>query len=278
MAGLPPGNRRPEKRVSAEIMTQPSNDQRPAYRATVEYDGTDYAGWQIQTGRPTVQGTLEIALAQVCGETIRVNGAGRTDAGVHARGQVIGFRSAWRHPAADLERAFNAVLPAAVAVRELALAAPGFHPRFSACSRLYRYTVWVGPVRAPLRARFAHHVRQPLDVAAMNAAAAHLVGWHDFATFGVDPEESSGRGNTRREVMQAQWRSTEDEDGAWYRFDIEANAFLRTMVRTVTAALLAVGRGDKKPTNVQEMLLAAERRLAPAAAPACGLCLVQVRY
>ena len=244
----------------------------------MEYDGTDYAGWQIQTGRPTVQGTLETALARVCCETIRISGAGRTDAGVHASGQVIGFRSAWRHPVADLERALNAVLPAAVAVRELAVAAPGFHPRFSARSRHYGYTVWVGSVRSPLRARFAHQVNQPLDLTAMNEAAAHLVGWHDFATFGVDPEGKAGRGNTRREVMQAQWRLTVDDEGVWYRFDIEANAFLRTMVRTIVATLLAVGRGERTSADVRDLLLAAERRLAPPPAPACGLCLVHVRY
>ncbi len=259
-------------------MMQPSDDQRPAFRATVEYDGTDYAGWQIQTNQPTVQGTLEIALAQVCRETVRVIGAGRTDAGVHASGQVIRFQSAWRHSLADLERACNAVLPASVAVRELALAAPAFHPRFSARSRHYCYTVWTGPVRSPLRSRFAHYVRQPLDLAALNEASACLIGRHDFATFGADPEEKAGRGNTQRTVLQAQWSLTAEEDGACYRFDIEANAFLRSMVRTLVATLLMVGRGERAPADVLGLLLAADRRLAAAPAPACGLCLVHVRY
>ena len=259
-------------------MMQPSDDQRPAFRATVEYDGTDYAGWQIQIGQPTVQGTLETALAQVCRETSRVIGAGRTDAGVHASGQVIRFQCVWRRPLADLERALNAVLPASVAVREVALAEPGFHPRFSARCRLYRYTVWAAAVRSPQRARFAHYVKQRLDLDAMNEAAATLVGWHDFATFGVDPEERAGRGNSRREVLQADWRTTPDDDGVWYRFDIEANAFLRTMVRTIVATLLAVGRGQRRSSEVLNLLLAADRRLAPPPAPACGLCLVHVRY
>ena len=100
----------------------------------------------------------------------------------------------------------------------------------------------------------------------------------DFATFGVDPEGKAGRGNTRREVMQAQWRLTVDDEGVWYRFDIEANAFLRTMVRTIVATLLAVGRGERTSADVRDLLLAAERRLAPPPAPACGLCLVHVRY
>ena len=205
-------------------------------------------------------------------------GAGRTDAGVHASGQVIRFSGAWRHSVADLERALNAVMPASVAVRELALAAPDFHPRFSARSRHYVYTVWVGKVRSPQRARFAHYVKQPLDLTAMNEAAATLVGWHDFATFGGDPEERAGRGNTRRDVMQAQWRVATDDEGIWYRFDIEANAFLRTMVRTIVATLLAVGRRERTPTDMVGLLLAADRRLAPPPAPACGLCLVHVRY
>lgn len=259
-------------------MMQPSDDQRPAFRATVEYDGTDYAGWQIQTNQPTVQGTLEIALAQVCRETVRVIGAGRTDAGVHASGQVIRFQSAWRHSLADLERACNAVLPAAVAVRELTLAAPDFHPRFSARSRHYGYTVWTGPVRSPLRRRFAHYVKQSLDLAALNEASAYLIGRHDFATFGADPEEKAGRGNTQRTVLQAQWGLTRAEDGDSYRFDIEANAFLRSMVRTLVATLLMVGRGERAPADLLELLLAADRRLAAAPAPACGLCLVHVRY
>ena len=112
----------------------------------------------------------------------------------------------------------------------------------------------------------------------MNEAAATLVGWYDFSTFGVDPEERAVRGNSRREVLQADWRTTPDDDGVWYRFDIEANAFLRTMVRTIGATLLAVGRGQRRSSEVLNLLLAADRRLAPPPAPACGLCLVHVRY
>ncbi len=205
-------------------------------------------------------------------------GAGRTDAGVHAAGQVIRFQATWRHTPGDLERALNAVLPPDVAVRAVELAPPGFHPRFSAHSRCYTYSVWAAPVRSPLRARYAHFVGQPLNLAAMNEAAAHLLGWHDFGAFGADPEERAGRGNTRREVMQAQWRAMSATDGVCYSFDIEANAFLRAMVRTVAATLLDVGRDRRTPDDVLRLLLAADRRLAPPPAPACGLCLVQVRY
>jgi tRNA pseudouridine38-40 synthase len=259
----------------AQLAGEPS-----AFRALVEYDGTNYAGWQVQTNRPTVQGTLETTIAQVTQQSVRVTGAGRTDAGVHASGQVIRFDVAWRHTPADMQRAINARLPADVAVHDLQTAAPGFHPRFSARSRAYRYTVWSGAVRSPLRARFAHYVRRPLDVDAMNVAAQLLVGWHDFATFGVDPEMGSGAGNTQRQVLRAIWQSEPDLTGEGHlvRFDIEANAFLRTMVRTIVAALLEVGSGRRTVEQFGSLLLAAQRGLAPPPAPACGLCLVEVTY
>ncbi len=254
--------------------------ERHAFRALVEYDGTNYAGWQVQANRPTVQGTLETSIWQITQQAVRVTGAGRTDAGVHARGQVIRFDVAWRHDLPALQRAINARLPADVAIRELQAAAPGFHPRFSARSRAYRYTVWSAAERSPLRARFAHYVRRPLDTQAMNAAARQLIGWHDFATFGVDPETGPGGGNTQRQVLHAGWQMAHGPEGTGrlYHFDIEANAFLRTMVRTVVAALLEVGTGRRSLEQFVTLLTAAQRRLAPPPAPACGLCLVEVKY
>lgn len=259
----------------AQLTGQPQ-----AFRALVEYDGTNYAGWQVQVDRPTVQGTLENSIAQVTQQLVRVTGAGRTDAGVHATGQVIRFDVVWRHTLADLQRAINARLPCDVALRELQVAAPSFHPRYSACSRVYRYTVWSAVTRSPLRARFAHYVRQPLDLTQMNAAAQHLLGWHDFATFGVDPEMGPAAGNTQRQVLRAVWQMEPDGAGTGYlyRFDIEANAFLRTMVRTIVAALLEVGSGRRTVEQFVTLLSAAQRRLAPPPAPACGLCLVEVMY
>ncbi len=251
-----------------------------AFRALVEYDGTNYAGWQVQVDRPTVQGTLENTITQVTQQSVRVTGAGRTDAGVHATGQVIRFDVTWRHSVPDLQRALNARLPGDVAIRDLQGAATDFHPRFSARSRVYQYTVWSAAVRSPRWARFAHYVRLPLAVDPMNAAAQQLVGWHDFATFGVDPEMGPGAGNTQRQVLRAEWQRMPDPnaDGSVYRFDIEANAFLRTMVRTIVAALLEVGRGRRTLEQFATLLATAERRLAPPPAPACGLCLVKVNY
>lgn len=243
---------------------------RARYRATVEYDGTDYYGFQVQANRPTIQGTLEHALADIAGEAVRVIGAGRTDSGVHALGQVIGFRLAWRHSVEDLQRALNARLPEDIVIREVALAEEGFHPRFSARSRVYRYTVLNQPLRSPLARRFAHQVAAPLDLAAMNAAAETLVGWHDFATFGNPMRGES----TVRQVMRAGWVSA---DNVLF-FDIEANAFLRRMVRTVVSALLLIGQGKMEAESMAALLAARERRQAPPPAPACGLCLMQVKY
>lgn len=243
---------------------------RARYRATVEYDGTDYYGFQVQANRPTIQGTLEHALADIAGEAVRVIGAGRTDTGVHALGQVIGFRLAWRHSVEDLQRALNARLPEDIVIREVALAEEGFHPRFSARSRVYRYTVLNQPLRSPLARRFAHQVAEPLDLAAMNAAAETLVGWHDFATFGNPMRGES----TVRQVMRAGWVSADDV----LFFDIEANAFLRRMVRTVVSALLLIGQGKMEAESMAALLAARERRQAPPPAPACGLCLMQVKY
>jgi len=239
-------------------------------RATVEYDGTDYCGFQWQAGQPTVQGELERALAAVTQEVIRITAAGRTDAGVHARGQVIAFRTRWRHSLADLERALNALLAEDVAVRELVLAEEGFHPRFSALSREYRYTILNQPLRSPLARRFACHWPHPLDVASMDRAARALIGTHDFATFGQPPQGE----NTVRQVLRAGC----SREGPFVYFDIEANAFLQRMVRSIVSTLLRVGSGELSLQDFAEILQAAQRSLAGPTAPPHGLCLMRVNY
>ncbi len=242
----------------------------PLYlRATVAYDGTDFLGFQWQADGRTVQGVIEAALQQITQAPIRVVGAGRTDTGVHARGQVIGFRANWRHSLADLQRAMNAVLPADVAVSELGAAEIEWHPRFSAQRRFYRYTVLNQPLRSPLDRRYAHLVGEPLDRAAMQAGADLLVGEHDFASFG---QPTQGESTTRR-ILSAQWRS----DGAWFVFDVVGNAFLRGMVRSLVGTLLYVGRGFWPTERVAAILAGCDRALA-APAPPCGLCLMQVEY
>jgi tRNA pseudouridine38-40 synthase len=252
-----------------------TNDQQPAANvqklmAVVEYDGTDYLGFQVQAQGATIQGEIERALAAVTQEGSRIVGAGRTDAGVHAQGQVIAFSTAWRHPVEELQRALNAVLPKDIAVRELLPVARGFHPRFDAVSREYRYTILNQPLRSPLARRFSHHFPHLLDVAAMNEAAGVLVGSHDFASFGRAPQGS----NTVREVYQARW--TSEEPFAY--FSIVANAFLYRMVRSLVGTLLLVGTGELIPEGFEEILRSADRSRAGQLAPAHGLCLIRVNY
>jgi tRNA pseudouridine38-40 synthase len=218
-----------------------------------------------------VQGALEDVLLRLTGQPTRIRYAGRTDAGVHAQGQVIAADVRWRHSLTDLERAWNALLPANIVVRALArVTDPSFHPRFSARSRVYRYAVWTAPWRSPLHGRYSHHESRPLDVERMNLAAALLVGSHDFASFGQPTQGVS----TVREVMQAGWQAT----GYTLHFEIEANAFLRRMVRTIVGTLLEVGKGQRSVESLSEVLAAQDRSLAAPPAPACGLCLVEVKY
>jgi tRNA pseudouridine38-40 synthase len=254
--------------------------------ATVAYDGTDFLGFQWQARGRTVQGVLETALDRVSEAHSRVIGAGRTDAGVHAQGQVIGFQIAWRHPLAELHWALNAVLPDDLVVCRLEEAEPGWHPRFSATSRHYRYTVLNQATRSPLDRRYAHHVAQPLNLAALNAGAAVLVGEHDFASFGqamvrvLKAAESGAKGeaacagSTLRSVLSAEWR----QHGEWSTFDIVGNAFLRGMVRSIVGTLLQVGIGLWTSERVAEILAGRSRAMAAPPAPACGLCLMRVFY
>jgi tRNA pseudouridine38-40 synthase len=254
----------------------------------VTYDGTDFHGFQVQENVPTIQGTLEDALARFCKPVGRVAGAGRTDAGVHASGQVVAVQLAWRHPLEQLQNAWNVRLPPAIAVRELRVAPARFHPRFSAQARMYHYYVVEGDRatlgRSPLTDRFALYVSQPLAVEAMQAAAALMVGEHDFATFG---QPTKGE-NTVRRVFEARWQVLADSLASLDRaagvprrrlvLTITANGFLRNMVRCLVGTFLAVGRGEWSLGDVENALAAKDRsRSAPPAAPN-GLVLEQVIY
>ncbi|MGQ9585422.1 MAG: tRNA pseudouridine(38-40) synthase TruA [Anaerolineae bacterium] len=238
--------------------------------AVVEYDGTDFLGFQRQPEGPTVQGTLEETLRHLFGREVQVLGAGRTDAGAHAMGQVVAFDVAWRHPLGELKNALNALLPRSIAVREVETVPEGFHPRFDAVSREYRYRVFNRPIRSPLEERFSYHVPEALDVDQMNAAARYLVGIHDFASFGRPTQGES----TIREVRRALWH----REGPHVTLTIEANAFLQGMVRSIVGTLLEVGKGRMEPSAVQEVLEARDRGRAGATVPARGLCLVKVNY
>jgi len=241
------------------------------FRAKASYDGTDFFGFQRQGVFRSVQGEIEAALTKTAGVTPVVFGAGRTDSGVHATGQVIAFDLEWRHPPGALQRALNVTLPFDTAVYEVQECSDLFSPRFDALSRKYEYTVYRDPVRRPMRDRFAWQVGRPLDVAVMNDAASMLIGVHDFAAFGSPTSESE---STVRRVMRAQW----DEHGDDLVFTIEANAFLYRMVRRVVNALVKVGSGRVSRAEFADTLANCDHNRIAGLAPAAGLCLTYVAY
>lgn len=249
------------------------------YRAILAYDGTNYHGFQRQAAEyePTIQGQVERALAKIGQPGVTVVGSGRTDAGVHAVGQVIAFEIEWRHTLPDLQRALNATLPADIAVLDMAEAALDFHPRYSASSREYVYTIYSAPVRHPLHQRYALHVAEPLDVPAMDAAVARLVGEHDFAAFGLP---TVGEVTVRR-IMRADCRletQSPTQSLRFVRVTLEANGFLYRMVRSIVGTLLVVGRGAMTPQQFVGVLESRDRSRAGPPAPPYGLCLMRVSY
>jgi tRNA pseudouridine38-40 synthase len=236
------------------------------YRARVEYDGTDFAGFQVNPGKRTVQGVLEAALARLgdgVGEP--VDGAGRTDAGVHASGQVIAFTYRGRLTDDELDRALDALLPPDVAVHDLRPVPAGYDPRYAARYREYRYTVWNGP-RSPLRERSALGVRAPLDTVAMERAGSVFIGRHDFSPFGA-----AGRTSVRT-VHAVRVRRA----GRVVTIDVRADAFLRGMVRRMVAVLIEAGLGKIDEDAVRTALAGPGPAFDGAAAPAKGLCLRRV--
>lgn len=238
-------------------------------RATVEYDGAAFQGFQRQRDVCTVQGVLESAILAATGADVTVAGAGRTDSGVHALGQVIAFRIATQLDDPTLLRALNAHLPPAVAICELATAAPGFDPRRDATARVYEYRIEQRPVRPALDRGRAWHIAQPLDVARMRDAAAQLVGSHDFDAFTAGRQEG-----TRREIVALEvWR-----ESSTIFIRIAANAFLYRMVRRIVATLVRVGRGEIAPDFMAALLRPACRSEVRGTAPAHGLTLVRVEY
>jgi tRNA pseudouridine38-40 synthase len=240
------------------------------FRATVSYDGTAFGGFQRQVNARSVQGEIEAALEKISGKQVGVVGAGRTDAGVHATGQVIAFGLDWSHGAEALTKAINVSLPMDVAVREVAECDERFHPRFDAVSRTYEYTIEIARVRRPLTRLYAWQLEQDLEVSSMAEAARHLIGQHDFAAFG---SATSGE-STVRKVFCAEWERTQE----WLKFTIEANGFLFRMVRRIVASLVRAGQGKISPDEVREILLSRDGNQAKGAAPACGLNLVSVKY
>lgn len=241
------------------------------FKLIIEYDGTAYRGWQIQPDGPTIQGALEDAVRQMVGESVRVAAAGRTDAGVHAAGQVVSFSVQRDVPADTLLRGLNALTPRDITLREAEVVPDDFDPRRAARSRVYVYRIWNARWPSPFWRRYAWHVARPLNIEGMRAAAADLIGEHDFTSFqaaGCDAE------NPVRRVLRSEIEST----APLLTYTIEATAFLRHMVRNIIGTLVEVGAGQRAAADVARLLAARDRTLAGPTVPPCGLCLKQVKY
>lgn len=239
------------------------------YKAVIAYDGTDFRGWQRQPHSRTVQGEMEKALARLCGRAVTVSGAGRTDAGVHAQGQTASFRAELRLGDEELLRALNALLPEAVRVLAVRRARADFHARKSAVSKIYRYRIRNSRQVSPFDVRYVLHWPGRLDADSMSQAAELFVREADFSAFSSNRLLHPVRRVTRSEIRR---------HGREIVYTIEANGFLRYMVRTIVGTLLEVGRGRMEPLQVEEIFRLNERRLAGPTAPAQGLCLIKVKY
>jgi tRNA pseudouridine38-40 synthase len=240
-------------------------------KLTLEYDGTDYVGWQVQPNGRSIQAELERALSKLLKEPVKVTGAGRTDSGVHARGQVASFTTARAVPLRAFVAGVSALLPRDIAVVDAEEREPGFDARRSARGKIYRYRIVNRPVRAPLERRWCWEIFRPLDVDAMSRAAGALVGRHDFSAFRASDCEAA---TTVREVR----RLEVGREGERLVIEIEATAFLKHMVRNIVGTLAEVGLGKRQPGSVEQVLASRDRTLAGVTAPAHGLCLEKVFY
>ncbi|MFW5713817.1 MAG: tRNA pseudouridine(38-40) synthase TruA [Brevefilum sp.] len=240
------------------------------YKVILAYDGSAFAGFQRQLNERTVQGEFEAVLRKLGWRGTSIQGAGRTDAGVHARAQVVSCKLDWNHSTEDLLNALNYYLPSDMGAQSVTEVPDDFNPRFDAKARHYRYHLFCHPVRDPLREVFAWRVWPEVDITRMNDAARDLIGSYDFAAFG---SPTSPGGATVREVYLAAWC----ENGGEYQFDIQANAFLYHMVRRITMALVKIGQGEAAVSLIGESLKSGKMDMT-GLAPAEGLFLQEVIY
>jgi tRNA pseudouridine38-40 synthase len=244
----------------------------PVVKLVLEYDGTRYVGWQVKPNGPSIRAEVDRPSATLHHAPRRVTASGRTDAGVHATGQVVSFPEELPLPLQAYARGLNALLPPDIAVRAASFEPDGFDARRSARGKRYRYRIENAPVRAPLSRLQAWQVFPPLDVAAMRAAAVHLVGRHDFAAFQASDCEA------RHAVRHVTRLDVEGETGGRIDFTIEATAFLKHMVRNIVGTLAEVGRGRRPAADVAAVLASRDRARAGPTAPPQGLCLERVFY
>jgi len=242
------------------------------FRVKVAYDGSEFCGWQVQPDQPTIQGALESVLAGIEGQPVAVAGSGRTDAGVHALGQVATFPLANPIPVENLQKAMNRLLPDAIRIVEVAEAASGFHARYSAKAKLYEYRIWREEICPPALSRYVYPHPYPLDEAAMRQAAPEFEGTHDFRSLAAGNAE--GKESTIRTIFS----STLERQGSLLVYRVRGSGFLHHMVRNIVGVLLEVGRGVRAPGGVAAILASRERSAAGSTAPARGLFLVEVEY
>lgn len=242
------------------------------YRATVAYDGTDFSGWQIQPGQRTVQRVLEEILHGLTGQEVRINCSGRTDTGVHARGQVVHFDLATRIPVNRLKLALNGRLPPDVRIMTLQTTTADFDARFSATGKEYRYFIWNQAIQRPEVRHYHYHVKHRLDVKAMNAAARRLEGRHDFAAFCANP------GYEREGTVRRLFKLRVTRRGAVVMISAQGEGFLYKMVRSLAGFLVRVGSGELAPAEATAILKSRARTARVPTAPGQGLFLWQVHY
>lgn len=243
-------------------------------RITLAYDGTEFHGWQVQPGLPTIQGWLERAAAEIEGAPVDVHGSGRTDAGVHAVGQVAAFTLANPIPCDNLRKAMNRLLPKAIRVTDASEAPAEFHPRFQATAKTYEYTLWREEICPPMRRLYVCHHPYPLDERVMASLAGLYEGEHDFSAFAAaDEKDELGGSKVRRMMESRMWRQ-----GAELRFRVRGSGFLKHMVRMMAGTLVEAGKGNLSRADFLARLEPGFAGKAGPAMPAAGLCLLSVEY
>jgi tRNA pseudouridine38-40 synthase len=248
------------------------------FKLTIAYDGTDFHGWQIQKNKPTVQGEIVSVLRRLTQEDTQLLGAGRTDAGVHALGQVGSFRTQSALSALEFHRALNALLPPTIRIVAVEETGPDFSARWSAKGKIYRYRIYRGKVVPPLLWRYVLHYPFPLDEEAMKDAAARFVGTHDFTSFAASTgsEDDDKERNMQREIFSTELRRTDDGEELW--FTVHGRSFLRYMVRKMVGTLLEVGRGKLAPADIDKLYELKDRSKSGPTVPPHGLFMVMVDH
>lgn len=248
------------------------------FKLTIAYDGTDFHGWQIQANKPTVQGEIVSVLRRLTQENTQLLGAGRTDAGVHALGQVGSFRTQSTLSALEFQRALNALLPQTIRIVEVEETGPDFSARWSAKGKVYRYRIYRGKVVPPFLWRYVLHYPFPLDEEAMKSAAARFAGVHDFTSFAASTgsEDDDKERNMHREIFAAELQRTADGEELW--FTVHGRSFLRYMVRKMVGTLLEVGRGKLTPDDIDRLYELKDRSKSGPTVPPHGLFMVKVDH